>query len=242
MDNILRDTQNERCLVYLDDIIIFSVSLHLREVFERLRSSNSKVQLDKSEFLRKEVSYLGHIITPDGIRPNPDKITAIQKFPTSKTQKQMRSFLGLLGYYRKFIPNLANLTKPLIKCLKKNAPIIHSDEFLICFEKYKLILTKESILQYPDFSKPLTLTTEASYFAIGAVLSQGPINQDLPIAYASRTLNEFEQNYSTIEEELLAIVFSVKYFQPYLFGPKYKIITDHELLEWLFSLKEPNSN
>ena len=246
MDNILRGIQNEKCLVYLDDIIIFSTSLqehleNLKTVFNRLRSTNFKIQPDKSEFLRKEVSYLGHIITPAGIKPNPNKIEAIKKFPIPKTQKQIKSFLGLLGYYRRFIQNFAKLTRPLTKCLKKNAKVEHTKEFTDCFALCKNLLTNEPILQYPDFEKPFNLTTDASNYAIGAVLSQGPIGSDLPVAYASQTLNAHEQNYSTIEKELLAIVWAVKYFRPYLFGRKFKILTDHKPLQWLFSLKEPNS-
>ena len=246
MDNILRGIQNERCLVYLDDIIIFSVSLeehllNLREVFDRLRATNFKIQLDKSEFLRKEVAYLGHIITPTGIKPNPDKIIAIKNYPIPKTSKQLKGFLGLLGYYRKFVNRFSDLTKPLTKCLKKGASITHNKEFVDCFESCKNLLMNEPILQYPDFEKTFNLTTDASNVAIGAVLSQGSIGNDLPIAYASRTLNESEQNYSTIEKELLAIVYAVKYFRPYLFGRHFNVITDHKPLEWLFSLKEPNS-
>lgn len=94
---------------------------------------------------------------------------------------------------------------------------------------------------YPDFSKPFNITTDASNVAIGAVLSQGPIGKDLPVAYASRTLNESERNYSTIEKELLAIVYACKYFRPYIFGTKFNIITDHKPLQWLMSLKEPTS-
>lgn len=105
----------------------------------------------------------------------------------------------------------------------------------------KNLLINEPILWYPDFSKPFVLTTDASNVALGAVLSQGPIGSDRPIAYASRTLNDSEQNYSTIEKELLAIVWATKYFPPYLFGRKFDIITDHKPLEWLFSIKEPNS-
>ena len=128
MDNVLRGLQNEICAVYLDDIVIFSTSLQehierLRLIFERLRKSNLKIQLDKCEFLRKEVGYLGHIITPDGVKPNPEKIHAIKNFPIPKTQKEIKSFLGLIGYYRKFIPDFAKITKPLTKCLKKNAHI-----------------------------------------------------------------------------------------------------------------------
>jgi Reverse transcriptase (RNA-dependent DNA polymerase). len=247
MDNILRGIQNERCLVYLDDIIIFSTSLQehidrLREVFDRLRAANFKVQLDKSEFLRTEVAYLGHIVTPDGIKPNPDKIRAIQNFPIPSNSKQLKGFLGLLGYYRKFIKDFAKVTKPLTKCLKKDATINTKDpDYISCFELCKNLLINEPILQYPNFAEPFILTTDASNYALGAVLSQGKIGTDLPVAYASRTLSESEVNYSTIEKELLAIVWATKYFRPYLFGRKFKIVTDHRPLQWLFSLKEPNS-
>lgn len=247
MDNILRGIQNEKCLVYLDDIIIFSTSLQehvnrLKEVFDRLRQSNFKIQLDKSEFLRKEVAYLGHIVTPDGIKPNPEKIQAIQKFPLPKNTKQLKGFLGLLGYYRKFIKDFAKVTKPLTKCLKKDSEInVNDSEYIKCFEFCKSLLVNEPILQYPNFAEPFILTTDASNFALGAVLSQGKIGSDLPVAYASRTLNSSEINYSTIQKELLAIVYATKYFRPYIFGRKFKIVTDHKPLQWLFSLKEPNS-
>lgn len=247
MDNVLKELINKICFVYMDDIIVFSTSLqehlvNLKTVFQKLRESNLKVQLDKSEFLRKEVAFLGHIITPDGIKPNPDKIKAISNYPIPKTTKEIKGFLGLLGYYRKFIQNFANITKPFTNCLKKGATININDPIYIkTFEDCKALLINDPILEYPDFSKEFNLTTDASNVAIGAVLSQGIIGKDKPIAFASRTLNNAEQNYSTIEKELLAIVWATKYFRPYLFGRKFKIITDHKPLQWLMSLKEPNS-
>lgn len=246
MDNILRGLQSEICFVYLDDIVIFSTSLQehisrLRSIFERLREANFKIQLDKSEFLRKEVSYLGHIITPSGVHPNPDKVSAIKDFPIPQTAKQIKSFLGLVGYYRKFIKDFAQISKPLTKCLKKNAKIEHDQNFINAFNTCKHLLINAPLLQYPDFSKPFILSTDASNIALGAVLSQGPIGSDKPVAYASRTLNDSEQRYSTIEKELLAIVWACKYFRPYLFGRKFTIYTDHRPLVWLFKLKEPNS-
>nr|CAH7767400.1 unnamed protein product [Callosobruchus chinensis] len=157
MDNILRGIQNEKCLVYLDDVIVFSSSLQehiesLRSVFHRLRNSNFKVQLDKCEFMKKEVAYLGHVVTPSGVKPNPDKIKAVKHFPIPTNSKQLKAFLGLLGYYRRFVPNFAHITKPLTKCLKKGAKINHNDEFISCFETCKNLLINEPILQYPDFS------------------------------------------------------------------------------------------
>lgn len=247
MDQILRGLVNKTCLVYLDDIIIFSTSLqehitNIKEIFNRLRDAGLKIQLDKSEFIKREVAYLGHIVTPEGVKPNPAKIKAIKAYPIPKTTKEIKGFLGLLGYYRKFIPDFAKLTKPLTLCLKKNSKIdVNNTEYKKCFETCRNILLDEPILQFPDFSRPFNLTTDASNVALGAVLSQGPIGNDKPVAYASRTLNNHEQNYSTIEKELLAIVWATKYFRPYLYGRKFKIITDHRPLQWIFSLKEPSS-
>lgn len=246
MDNVLRGLQGIHCLIYLDDIIIFSSSLDehltkLRAVFDRLRDTNLKVQLDKSEFLCKEVTYLGHTITPEGLKPNTDKIDAILNYPLPKTTTEIKSFLGLIGYYRKFIKDFSKITQPMTACLKKNSKIVIDEKYLNAFEKCKELLISAPLLQYPDFEKPFILTTDASDFAIGAVLSQGSIGSDRPIAYASRTLNDSEKRYSTIEKELLAIVWAVKHFRPYLYGNQFTIYTDHRPLAWLDSLKEPNS-
>uniref|UniRef100_A0A0A9X844 Retrovirus-related Pol polyprotein from transposon 17.6 n=2 Tax=Lygus hesperus TaxID=30085 RepID=A0A0A9X844_LYGHE len=245
MDNILRGIANEYCCVYLDDIIVFSTSLQehinrLEAVFKRLRAANLKIQLDKTDFLRREVGYLGHIVTPDGVKPNPDKIKAVQNYPIPKTTKEIKGFLGLLGYYRKFINNFAQLTKPLTKCLKKDAVINHNDpEYQNCFETCKTLLCNDPILQYPDFSKPFHLTTDASNVALGAVLSQTTNGADLPIAYASRTLNDSEQKYSPIEKELLAIVYAVGYFRPYLFGKNLKSLATTARFSGFFHIKSP---
>ena len=246
MDNVLRGLQGIHCMVYLDDIIIFSPSLEehiksLRIVFDRLRRTNLKVQLDKSEFLRKEVLYLGHMITKDGLKPNDDKIKAVLDFPLPKTTKEIKSFLGLIGYYRRFIRDFARITQPLTACLKKRNTLIIDEKYIEAFQKCKELLTNAPLLQYPDYDKPFILTTDASALALGAVLSQGPIGSDRPIAYASRTLSDTEVRYSTIERELLGILWAVKHFRPYLYGRKFIIYTDHRPLAWLYSLKEPNS-
>lgn len=244
MDNVLQGVENT--IVYLDDILVFSTSLqehivNLKKVFQRLRETNFKIQMDKSEFLKRETPYLGHIITREGVKPNPDKISAISKYPIPKTTKQIKGFLGLLGYYRRFIPDFAKVTKPLTACLKKGSKIVINSDYINCFEHCKTLLSNDPILVYPDFSAEFILTTDASNYALGGILSQGSVGVDHPIAYASRTLNDSEVNYSTTEKELLAIVWATKYFRPYLFGRKFKIITDHKPLQWLMNLKEPNS-
>lgn len=246
MDSVLYGLQGERCFVYLDDIVVFASSLReheqkLTEVFSRLRKHGLKVQPDKCEFLRKEVAYLGHIISSEGVKPNPDKVKSVQEFPIPKSCKDIKSFLGLAGYYRRFIPNFSKITKPLTALLKKDIQFNWGSDQQQAFNTCKEILTTTPLLQYPDFNKEFLLTTDASIHAVGAVLSQGEIGKDLPIAYASRTLNKAETNYSTIERELLAIVWAVKHFRPYLFGRKFKIITDHKPLTWLFNIKDPGS-
>lgn len=246
MDNVLRGLQGIHCMVYLDDVIIFSSSLDehiqkLRTIFDRFRQTRLKIQLDKSEFLRTEVLYLGHTVTKDGLRPNDDKIKAVLNYPLPKTTTDIKSFLGLVGYYRRFIKDFAKITQPLTACLKKRNKIIIDQKYIDAFNKCKELLTNAPLLQYPDHSKPFILTTDASNVALGAVLSQGQVGSDQPVAYASRTLSDTESRYSTIERELLAIIWAVKQFRPYLYGKKFYIYTDHRPLAWLNSLKDPNS-
>ncbi|XP_045468252.1 uncharacterized protein LOC123676417 [Harmonia axyridis] len=247
MNNTLKDYIGKICHIYMDDIIIFSetVEQHLADIhtiLETLMRDDMKIQLDKCHFFKTEIEFLGHIITPEGIKPNPKKLEAVTKLPIPKTPKEIKSFLGLVGYYRKFIPNFAKIAKPLTACLKKEANINIDDiKYVEAFQVLKRNLLNHPILCYPDFNKPFVLTTDASGYAIGSVLSQGTPPGDLPIAYASRTLSQSETKYSTIEKELLAILFSCKFFRPYLYGRKFIIYTDHKPLTWLFSLKEPNS-
>lgn len=153
----------------------------------------------------------------------------------------MKGFLGILGYYRRFVRDFAKITKPLTAQLRKGETIEHTPLFTKTFETCKSLLTQSNILQYPDFEKPFVLTTDASNFALGAVLSQGPIGADRPVAYASRTLTKTEENYSAIEKELLAIVWATRYFRPYLFGRKFTLYTDHQPLTYALNLKTPNS-
>lgn len=247
MNNVLKGLINKICLVYLDDVIILGKTFeehlqNLKTVFERLHNHRFKVQLEKSDFCLKEIEYLGHIVTTDGIKPNPKLVEKIKNIRLPTTQKQIKSFLGLTGYYRKFIKNYATITKPLTLCLKKNNKVEHTPEFVKSFENIKRIITNPPILIYPDFAKPFNVTTDSSNVGIGAVLSQGPIGQDKPIMYVSRTLNKHEENYSTIEKECLAIVWACsKMFRPYIYGRNFNIITDHQPLKYLFNLKEPNS-
>jgi hypothetical protein len=201
-------------LVYMDDIIIFSDNLnehvkHLRQVFELLKKHNLRMQLDKTEFCKRELLFLGHIISEEGIKPNPQKLKAIREFPIPKTTKQIKQFLGLTGYYRKMIKNYAKIARPITAMLRNDMKINPEDhEYVKAINELKTMLQNNPILKLPDFNKQFTLTTDASNYTIGAVLSQNFDNRDLPIAYASRTLNKHEERLSTIEKELLAIIWA----------------------------------
>ena len=208
---------------------------------ERLRQARLRLQPDKCEFLRYKVSHLGHITSEDRVKPDPKKIEAVSKFPRPKKAKNIKQFLGLAGYYRRFIPNFSKIAKSLTQLLKKDITFKWLKNQENAFNNLKTALTTKPILQYPDFSKSFNLMTNASGYAISGILSQGPIGKDLPIAYASRLLNPAEQNYSTIEKECLAIVYCAMHFRPYLYGRKFIIVTDHKPLVWMNSIKEPTS-
>jgi len=194
-----------------------------------------------SEFLKTELNYLGHDVTSEGVKPDLEKVKAIKNIPVPKNTTDVKSFLGLVGYYRKFIPQFSKIAKPLTELLKKSQKWRWDVEQIQSFNFLQAALMREPVLQYTDFTKPFVLTTDASGFAVGAILCQGTISQDKPIAFSSRTLNQAEQNYSTIEKELTAIVWACRYFRPYLLGKHFTIVTDHRPLTWMFSVKDPSS-
>lgn len=251
MDDVLREHIGKICYVYMDDVVVFGKTLeeatkNLKIILKTLQDANLKVQPDKSEFLKKSVEFLGYVITKDGIKPNPKKIESIEKWPEPKTVKELRSFLGLIGYYRRFVKDFAKIAKPLTNLFRgerdpsSNKKITFGDTEKEAFEQLKTILTSSDILTYPSFDKKFLITTDASNYAIGAVLSQGEIGKDKPIHFASRTLNRTEENFSATEKEMLAIYWALKVFRNYIYGQKFVVITDHQPLT--FSLSSKNTN
>ncbi|XP_046145387.1 uncharacterized protein LOC123988679 [Osmia bicornis bicornis] len=244
MDQVLRGLQGIEVFVYLDDIVVYAKNLEqhgkkVRRLFTRLADAGLTLQPDKCEFVKTEVAYLGHVISKRGVRPDPKKIVAVKNFPRPKNAKNIRQFLGLAGYYRRFIENFAEKSKPLPDLLKKNVHFIWGKEQKKSFAALRKALCRAPILQYPNFDKPFTLTTDASDFAIGAVLSQEKDGHDLPVAYLSRTLTKPERNYFTTEKECLAVLYAVLHFRPYLYGRKFKLVSDYEPLRWINSIKDP---
>lgn len=231
------------CYVYLDDIIVYGATVeehfeNLEKVLKRLASVGLKIKTKKCQFFKKSVEYLGHIISGDGIRPDPAKFSIIEEWPVPKTVKDVQSFLGLVNYYRRFIENFADIARPLYKLTSKGAPFLWSPECQEAFEILKHKVMTPPVLSFPNFSEPFVLQTDASDKAIGAVL----MNSDhRPVAFLSRKLKKYEVNYHITDKELLAIVFAVKKFENYLTGQKFIIETDHQALEYLFKMTSPSS-
>jgi hypothetical protein len=246
MNTALSGLTGTRCFIFLDDIIIYANSLvehdrKLRDVFRRLRKHNLKLQPDKCEFLRKEVTFLGHKVSEKGVEPDTRKVEAIENYPRPTTVKQLKSFLGLVGYYRRFIAQFSTIAAPLHRLLRKEAKFTWDEAQENAFHTLKRKLMSKPILQYPNFAEEFILTTDASGEGAGAVLSQGEVGKDLPVAFASRSFNKSERNYSVIERELAAIIFGIKVFRPYLYGRHFKVISDHKPLTWVMNVKDPGS-
>lgn len=195
------------------------------------------MQPDKCEFLRPELEYLGHVISPEGVKPNPDNLTAVRNFKRPVTIKEVQSFLGLCGYYRKFVKNFAFKAKALTNLIKKDQHFVWTVECKNSFQKLKNDLCSPPVLRYPNYKKMFTLTTDASNVGLGAILSQ----DGHPCCYISRPLNDAEVNYTTTEKEMLAVVWSIKRLRQYLLGRHFLIQTDHQALKWVMNVKDPCS-
>jgi len=228
-----------KALVYIDDIIILSPTFdrHLQDiqsVFDRLKSANMKIRLIKCNFCLEEMPYLGHVITPQGLKVDPSKVEAVKNARAPNNLNEVRRFLGMTGYYRRFIPNYSQVAKPLFELTKKTTSFLWNEACQKSFEALKQCLITAPVLAHPDFDQSFELHCDASNEAISAVLTQRDANgREHPVAYASRVLNAAEKNYSTSERECLAVIFFVKKFRPYLHGKQFEIFTDHSSLTWL---------
>ena len=234
---------------YLDDLVIFSKTWeehleHLNAVFQLLQDAGLTIKLKKCQFVMQECSYLGHVIGHGVTRPEAQKIKAIRSYPQPRTKKEVRSFLGLAGYYQRFIPNFAEQAKPLTDLTKKGLPDQVSWTPL-CQDAFSLLkdaLSKGPVLCNPNFDRPFTLQTDASEFAIGAVLSQmDDDGLEHPVSYYSKKLLPRESRYATVEKECLALKLGIEQYSVYLTGRKFTVQTDHRALQWLNRMRDQNS-
>ena len=202
MGHIIRGLEYRFALIYIDDVIIFSKSVeehlsHLEEVFKRLREANVKLNPKKCSFVKQKVEYLGHVVTPDGISPDPDKVRFVQDFPTPTNLKKLRTFLALANYYRRFIKGFAHIARPLNVLTKKGVKFSWTQSCDDAFDKLKRALVSAPSLVYPDFKEPFLLFVDASSTGIGFTLAQNQHGKEVVIANNGRGLNSAEQNYTT---------------------------------------------
>ena len=244
MEQVLSGLQWQICLIYLDDVIIFSRTClehiaRLDEVLTKLGQAGLKLKPKKCHFFCKEVLYLGHRVSKDGIATDPEKVKAVQDWGVPKNLTDVRSFLGLCSYYRRFIPQFSTIAKPLTRLTEKNQGFNWGDEQEEAWAVLKQKLLTAPILAYPDPQCEFIVDTDASNYGIGAVLSQVQDGQERVIAYGSRSLTKEERRYCVTRREMLAVVYFMKYFRHYLYGRKFKVRTDHGALRWLINFKDP---
>jgi hypothetical protein len=237
--------ENDYSVAYLDDIIIFSKSkeahmTHIENVLRSLARHNLNAKIGKCEFFKQSLTFLGHIVSRDGISACPDKVKAVKEFPVPGNVRELRSFLGLANYYRRFIKEYSKITSSLTRLLQKNVEYRWTVECQCTFDELKEKLTQAPVLAFPDYDLPFILTTDACDVGIGGVLSQVLDGVEKPVLFLSKTLNEHEKHYATTHKECLAIVWCIKQCEHYLLGKKFTIRTDHHALKWLMSVKDSN--
>ena len=231
-------------VVFMDDIELTGATeeQHLErldQVLQRLQDHGLRLQKNKCEFMKDRVEYLGHVIDKDGIHPLPSKVQAITEAPAPTNVSELRSYLGMVQYYARFLPSLATILSPLHQLLKDKTPWEWTPECQQAFLKTKELLTSARVLTHFDSSRPVRLECDASSTGLGAVIShEMPDGSHRPVAFASRTLTPAERNYAQIEKEALGLIFGVKKFHEYLYGRHFTLVTDHKPLLTILGSKK----
>ena len=245
MSMVLQGLEWDICLVYLDNIIIFSTTfqehLHrLDTVFSRLADAGLTVKPSKCHLLCNRVEYLGHIIPAAGVATDTAKTATVASWPTPSSPAHVRSILGIASYCRRFVPDFAAIAAPLSAASQKGPRFQWTPECQKAFDLLKATLTTSPVLAFPDFQRPFLLDTDASDLAIGGVLSQvNDSGKEQVIAYASNTLTKAQRKYSTTRKELLAVVTFIEHFRHYLAVKPFTLRSDHSPLRWLHNFHEP---
>ena len=244
MEDVLRGLQWVESLLYLDDIITPGKSVdqclsRLGNVFERLRQARLKLKPSKCIFFQKSVAFLGHIVSEHGVQTDPEKVRTVKEWPVPGSSKEVRSFLGLASYYRRFVKGFADIARPLHKLCEKQTKFSWTKDCQEAFDCLKELLTSAPILAYPKLGSQFILDTDASDVGVGAVLSQVQDDKERVITYMSKTMNVHERSYCITRKELLAVITALKHFHNYLYGQKILLRTDNSAVSWMKSLKAP---
>lgn len=245
IDTVLGPELQPFVFCYLDDIIVVTSTFEkhievLEAVFQRLLEAGLTLNREKSKFCRPELKYLGYVVNRHGISVDPSKVQAITDMPVPKSVTEVRRIIGMISWYRKFVPKYSDLITPLTRLLRKGVTFLWDEGCENAFQDIKNALVTAPILVCPNFEQEFVLATDASDYAVGAVLSQVYDGQEHVICYVSRTLSRQERKYSATERELLAVLFAIEKLRCYLEYTKFTVITDHYSLKWLDNLKDPN--
>jgi len=245
IDAVLGDLKWNVRLCYFDDIIIFSKTKeehrrHLKLVLERLARAGFTMHPDKLRLFRSKIKFLGHIVKPGRVFPNPEKVMCIRKYPRPRNKRDVQKFMGLIGFYRKFVPNISMHARPITMFLREDVPFKWTEEAEEAFEFLKTVLTDLSELHLPDLNGQFIISTDASKVGLSAVLMQKKDGVRFPIWFASRCLKPAETRYSTPERECLAVIWAVEKFRGYIEYTKFILEKDHQALSWLQRIKEPS--
>ena len=241
MEIVLKGLIGQICMLYIDDVVIFSRNeaehvRHLQIVFERLDKYNLRLNPGKCVFGMREVKLLGFIVSADGLRADPDKVTAITRMQAPASLAEARSFLGMTGYYRQCIQDYAKISEPLVYLTKKNVRFEWTDKQQHAFDALKQALVSDHVMAHPQTDQPYLLYTDACDYAIGAILCQkDEVGVERPVVYLSKQLSDTQRRWATIEKEAYAVVYALKQLRPYLWGAEYRTFTDHKPLTSLFT-------
>ncbi|KAE8879464.1 hypothetical protein PF003_g36339 [Phytophthora fragariae] len=244
METVLVDLKWRVCLVYLDDCVIFSKDfpshlIRVRQVLTRFRQAGFKLKMKKCHWGRSQVAFLGHIVTPTGILPNPEKVKAVMNVQRPCDVHGIRSFLGLTSYFRRYIPGYALISAPLERLKVKEAPFFWNEDCESAFRQLKRALMKPPILVYPDMKKRFKLYVDSSRYVVGAYLMQESGDRDRVVAYASKLLTGSQKNWITKQDgiseiECWGVVWATRKFRCYLDKREFDVFTDHQALAWVF--------
>ncbi|KAE8970869.1 hypothetical protein PF010_g26693 [Phytophthora fragariae] len=252
METVLVDLKWRICLVFLDDCVIFSEDfpthlVRVRQVLTRFRQAGFKLKMKKCHWGRSQVAFLGHIVTPTGILPNPEKVKAVMNVQRPRDVHDIRSFLGLTSYFRRYIPGYALISTPLERLKVKDAPFLWMEDCEIAFRQLKRALVRPPILVYPDMKKRFKLYVDSSRYAVGACLMQEVKGRNRVVAYVSKLLTGSQKNWISnqngiSEIECWSIVWTTRKFRCYLDKREFDLFTDHQALTWVLSPGNRSSN
>ncbi|KAJ0621722.1 putative nucleotidyltransferase, Ribonuclease H [Helianthus annuus] len=241
MNRVFHGFLDKFVIVFIDDILVYSKSkeeheYHLRTVLEILRQKKLYAKFSKCEFWLDQVAFLGHVVSAEAISMDPAKVEAITKWPTPTSVTEVRSFLGLAGYYRRFVEGFSTISLPLTQLIRKRVKYAWNDDREKSFQELKKRLVSAPILTLPSGTGGYQIYSDASKKGLGCVLMQ----HNKVIAYASRQLKPYEVNYPTHDLELAVVIFALKIWRHYLYGETCDIFTDHKSLKYIFTQKELN--